>query len=258
MAISIENLNRKAPVKAPRFIVHGPHGVGKTTLLASLPDPVLIQTEDGLGLIDIPNFPLSNSYDEVMQALMAVYDTDEFRSLLIDSLDHLDYLIHKKVCQDNGWSSITQPDFGKGVGAIVPLWKDFIEAINAIRNDKNMIIGMTAHSHVRTFDDPEQSAYDRYEIKLTKTKSVDIGSLVQESADVVLFANFDTATTELKSDNKRVIGKGAGTRSLYSEKRPAFDAKNRYKLPAKVALKEPFDWSVYAAAFPVGFFEETN
>ena len=71
---------------------------------------------------------------------------------------------------------------------------------------------------------------------------------------MVLFANFDTATSEIKSDNKRVIGKGAGTRSLYAEKRPAFDAKNRYKLPAKVTLSEPFDWSVYADAFPKDMF----
>lgn len=255
MAITLANLQRKNDPKPPRIIVHGPHGVGKTTLLASLPNPVAVQTEDGLGLLDIPHFPLATSYADVIDALKAVGEDGSFNSLLFDSLDHLDLLIHAEACRRNGWTSITQPDYGKGYGEIVPLWREFMALINSLRNDCNMVIGMTAHSVVRTFADPEQAGYDRYEIKLTKTKSVDIAGLVQESADMVLFANFDTATSELKSDNKRVIGKGAGTRSLYSEKRPAFDAKNRHKLPAKTALTEPFDWTVYKAAFPTSYFE---
>ena len=83
-------------------------------------------------------------------------------------------------------------------------------------------------------------------------------AVMSEVCDLLLFANFDTATTEVKSNgigDKRTIGKGAGTRSLYAEKRPAFEAKNRFKLPAKTALKEPFDWSVYKAAFPSSFFD---
>lgn len=254
MAITLANLNRTHDPKPPRIIVHGPHGVGKTTLLASLPDPVVVQTEDGLGLIDVPHFPLANSFGDVTDALKAVGDSDEFKSLLVDSLDHLDLLIQTEVCKRNGWSSITQPDYGKGYGEIVPLWREFMSLINSLRNECGMIIGMTAHSVVRTFSDPEQAGYDRYEIKLTKTKSVDISGLVQESADLVLFANFDTAVSEIKSDNKRVIGKGSSARSLYSEKRPAFDAKNRFKLPVKVSLTEPFDWSVYADAFPKDMF----
>lgn len=254
MAITLDNLQRKHDPKPPRIIVHGPHGVGKTTLLTTLPNPVVVQTEDGLGLIDVPHFPLATCYQDVVDALNAVGDAGEFNSLVLDSLDHLDYLIHAEVCRKNGWSAITQPDYGKGYGEIVPLWREIMRLINSLRNDCGMVIGMTAHSLVRTFNDPEQAGYDRYEIKLTKTKSVDISGLVQESADMVLFANFDTATSELKSDNKRVIGKGAGTRSLYSEKRPAFDAKNRHKLPAKVVLSDPFDWEVYKPAFPNEFF----
>ena len=40
----------------PRLVVYGRHGVGKSSFGASAPNPVYIQTEDGLGEIDTAKF----------------------------------------------------------------------------------------------------------------------------------------------------------------------------------------------------------
>ena len=52
MAISLASLERSSAIKPPRILVHGVHGVGKTTFAAGAPDPVFIVTEDGLGVIN--------------------------------------------------------------------------------------------------------------------------------------------------------------------------------------------------------------
>jgi AAA domain len=52
MVISLASLNRTAALKPPRILIHGVHGVGKTTFAAGAPDPVFILTEDGLGTLE--------------------------------------------------------------------------------------------------------------------------------------------------------------------------------------------------------------
>ena len=93
MAITLDSLQRKHNPKPPRIIVHGPPGVGKTTLLASLPDPVLIDAEGGLGKLDIPHFPLATSFTDIVEAFGAAVDSGEFKTVIIDSLDHIEPLV---------------------------------------------------------------------------------------------------------------------------------------------------------------------
>ena len=53
-------------------MVYGVHGVGKSTFGAMAEKPIFIQTEDGLGVLDVTAFPKAQTYDEVIQALSAL------------------------------------------------------------------------------------------------------------------------------------------------------------------------------------------
>lgn len=72
MAISLASLKRSTALSAPRILAHGVVGVGKSTFAAQAERPVFICTEDGLGTLDVPHFPLARSFDEVMEALAAL------------------------------------------------------------------------------------------------------------------------------------------------------------------------------------------
>jgi hypothetical protein len=101
MAISLASLSRATALKPPRILIHGVHGVGKTTFAADAPEPVFILTEDGLGTLDVPHFPLARTFDEVMQALAALYaEEHRFRTLVMDSADWLEPLVWARVCKD--------------------------------------------------------------------------------------------------------------------------------------------------------------
>ena len=73
MAISLASLNRTHGAEAAADPDPRRAGVGKTTFAAGAPDPVFLLTEDGLGTLDVPHFPLARTFDEVMQALAALY-----------------------------------------------------------------------------------------------------------------------------------------------------------------------------------------
>src|SRR5262249_39507377 len=83
--------------------------------------------------------------------------------------------------------------------------------------------------------------YDRYELKLhAKT-----GGLIKEWADAVLFANYEIVTRE---SGGRTKGISTGARLIHTERRAAWDAKNRYGLPESL----PLSWDDFAAAVRSG------
>jgi len=245
MAISLASLKTSSRLTPPAIIVHGVAGVGKTTFAAGSDSPVAICTEDGLGTLKLPHFPLARSFEDVVEALASLHaEPHEHRSLVIDSLDWLEPLIWQHACKINNWSSIEEPGYGKGYIAALDLWRQYIDWINALREDRGMMVIQLAHTDIKRFDSPEHEPYDRYVIKLHARAA----ALLQEHADIVLFANYRIST--VKSDvgfNKKVTrALGSGERVLYTAERPAFLAKNRYDLPDVM----PLDWGAFGAALP--------
>lgn len=245
MAISLAQLTRANTPKPPRLLVHGVAGVGKTTFAAESNSPVFVQTEDGLGTLPSTHFPLSRTFEEVIEALVALYTEDhDFKTVVIDSVDWLEPLVWAKACRDNGWNSIEDAGYGKGYIAALNLWRQYIDGLNALRDDRAMTVIQIAHTDIKRFDSPEHDPYDRYVIKLHARAA----ALLQEHSDGVLFANY--RISPVKADvgfNKKVNrALGSGERVLYTAERPAFLAKNRYGLPETL----PLDWTAFAQAMP--------
>jgi hypothetical protein len=245
MAISLASLKSSSFLLPPRLLMHGPPGIGKTTFAAGAEKPVFIPTEDGLGIVEVPHFPLARSFDNVMDALEALYgEPHEFKTVVVDSVDWLEPLVWQHACQANGWASIEEPGYGKGYLAALDVWRQYLDGLNALRNERGMTIVQIAHTDIKRFDSPEHEPYDRYVIKLHARAS----ALLQEHSDVVLFANYRIST--VKSDvgfNKKITrALGTGERLIHTIERPAFLAKNRYDLPESL----PLDWKAFAAAMP--------
>ena len=245
MTITLANVRKNETISPPMIMIYGTHGVGKTSFAASSPNPIFLQTEDGLGLIDVPTFGLLKSFDEIMEAISALYAEDHsYSTVVLDSADHLENLIWAQVCKDNGWANIEAPGYGRGYVAALDVWRVLIEGLRALRDDKNMTVIIIAHSQIQRFDAPDAEPYDRYSPKLHKGAS----ALLQESMDVVLFANYRIST--VKSDagfGKKVTrAVGGGDRVLHTEERPAYLAKQRYNLPATI----PMLWTDFIAGVP--------
>lgn len=243
MAISLASLQTKAAPKPPLILLYGTAGIGKTTLATAAPAPVVIQTEEGLGRIDVPHFPLATTWPEVMDAFGALYSEDHaFETLVFDSVDHFEPIVWAETCRRNGWPTIEAAGYGKGYVAAGDVWREFLDAVNALRAEKGMAVIVIAHHETKRFDSPETDPYDRYGIKLHKRA----GDLLLEKADMVLFANWKVSTTKAETGfgQKVTRGVGRGERMLYTEERPAFVAKNRFGLPPEV----PLSWNALAAA----------
>ncbi len=231
---------------APRIMIYGPEGVGKSTFAASAPKPIFVQTEDGLSAISTSKFPLCERYEDVVAQLTALRDGEhEFATVCVDSLDWLERLIWDRVCADYGVKSIEKADGGYGKGYVHALsyWREIVKLLNQIRATRSMAVILVAHAKVERFEDPEHPAYDRYQPRLHKAAN----SLVCEWADAVLFA---TRRMRVDSTTGKAapVGADGGERILRTNGSPACNAKNRYSLPSEM----PLSWQAFMDAMSAG------
>jgi len=264
MAISLSSLQVNAR-KPPRILIYGGEGTGKTTFAIcahspdnpeSPPGPVrdgvaVIQTEDGLGDIACVAFPIAKTYEEVEEALGALYTEEHnFNTVVIDSLDWLEPLVWDYTCRTNNWQSIEDPGYGRGYIACDYVWRRFFNGINALRDERNMAVVMIAHQQIVTIEDPDHPAYQSAEIKLHKRAA----ALAKEYTDVILqakiktFVNVDTAEKKTSNkndgDTRRRLATTTGQRVIITQPKPGATAKNRYHLPSEL----PLSWDAFEAA----------
>lgn len=248
MAISLSSLRRGPRQRPPRVVLMAPQGVGKSTFANSAPAPIFIQTEEGLDALDVhAAFELARSQQDVLDAIGSLITEDhEFKTVALDTADWLESLIHRQIAAQNNVDQIEKIPYGKGYKFAVEEWRKVLEGLDLLRNEKDMIVIITAHVKIKRFEDPTADAYDRYILDLHDTAS----SLLIEWCDVLGFANHSiaTKTTEAGFNKKIVRGIGSGERVLHLEERPGFIAKNRYGMPSTIPFPKIGGWKTFEDA----------
>lgn len=209
----------------------GNSGIGKSSFAADAPNPIFACTEEGTNQLDINRFPKIDSFEKMMSAINDLIEQKhDYKTFVIDSLDHFEPLLQKYVCIKNKWGSLDEAGFGRGYNEATLLWQTFFQSINKLREKMNVIL--ICHAQIKSFNDPSSPQnYDRYELKLHKGAN----ALVKENCDAVLFANYENFIS-VDKNTKKAKGLGGENRVLLTEYRAHHDGKNRFGLPYQIEL----------------------
>jgi hypothetical protein len=227
MALKITRGRQKTPIRA---VIYGTEGAGKTTLVASFPAPVILDTEDGSSHIDCARVACHDwlSLEGAIHEL--VRDPQGFETVVIDSADWMERSIIEHMLGKFGKKSIE--DFGFGKGYVI-----LAEHIGRVLNVADQLIAkginvvFVAHAKVQRTSPPDQTdGFDRYELKMTKQSA----PLLKEWCDLLLFCTFKTKLVE--GADGRVKATGGKERVMYAERTAAWDAKNRFGLPEEMPM----------------------
>lgn len=85
---------RKKTVNAPKVLIYGTAGVGKSTLASKFEKPIFLDLEGGLNYMDVARTPVLQTAEEFDRALVelamdAKNGKQEFKTIVIDSADWL-------------------------------------------------------------------------------------------------------------------------------------------------------------------------
>lgn len=245
---SIVRTGRSDPM---RILLHGMEKIGKTTFAAAAPSPIFICPEDGIPpcLGAVPHFPAPETgwtWQDVNDAVRSLAQGGhDFKTLVIDTLDWIEPLLWRDVCDRARADSIEEVGggYGKGYVAAVDGWRSLLAELERARRSAGMHVVMLAHSWIKSFKDPESEGWDRYELKINNKAA----GVVKEWVDALLFAKSEEFATK-DGKTKRVRGISTGERVVYTVRSAAYDAGNRYNLPDRL----PLDWDAFAEAVKAG------
>lgn len=222
-----------------RILLSGTEGIGKSTFGAGAPSPLFLGTEDGTDHLDVKRLPPPQGWADVFRSVNLLHaEKHEFKTLVVDTVDWLEPLCWDFICSRDKKKDVEDYGFGKGYVAALDEWRKLLRALESLRG-KGMSVVLLAHTHLRTFKNPMGEDFDRYELKL----NLKAGGLLKEWSDAVLFANYETFAVKAQNASK-AKGVSSGARYIYTERTAAFDAKNRFGLPAQLALS----WAEFDAA----------
>jgi hypothetical protein len=220
-------------IKRPHYIlVHGMPGIGKTVFASKAPSPIFLCAEKGTHHINVDRLELT-SFDQFLTAVSELRNTEnKYKTVVIDTVDHLEPLIFAEVCKEKDKKSIEDIGFAKGYIYALEYWNKLIAGLEALREEKDLNVILLAHTEVKAHNDPQlPEPFDRYIVKLHHKAA----NLLIDRVECVLFANY---FAHLEEKNGKARAYSDGTRLMFTEHRPAWQAKNRFELPFKL----PLDW----------------
>ena len=224
-------------------VVYGPHGVGKTTFGCQFPDPLVVDIENGCADLDVDRTPHITSYQDLIDAFKWFYAEGgkSYKTLVIDSIDHAEYLIHQHICAEAKVDALADIEWGKGKQRAMRKFGDLLHMIAMIRDTHNCEVVVIAHDDIRRVEDPEVQSYDRHE---PKTVIKDASSLLCEWADEVLYAHHSvrvkSETGAFGKQSTRAMDRTE--RLLRTTYKPTVVAKNRLNLDEVI----PFTFEDYS------------
>jgi hypothetical protein len=211
-------------------VIYGTEGIGKSTLAAAFPSPVILDTEEGTHHLDVARVSVG-SWEELRAAVAEIGSKpSEFKTVVIDSADWAERLLIESLLVEHKQKSIEGFGFGKGYTILAEGFGRFLTQCDALIG-VGLNVAFVAHSKVQRTSPPDMAdGFDRYELKLTKQTA----PLLKEWCDLLCFCNYKTTVSEGSDGRKKATG--GKRRLMHLERAAAWDAKNRYGLDAELPM----------------------
>ena len=223
--------------RAQRVVIYGVESVGKSTFAAQFPKPLFLDVEGGTAHLDTDRVEIATLAE--LESAIRECQTTDYQSVIIDSADWAERLVLEGMLAQDKKKSVEDYGYGKGFIMLAEKFARLLTiADQIVAGGKNVVF--IAHSKVQRVEPPDMlSAYDRYELKLTKQSA----PLLKEWADELWFFKFKTKTVE--SESGRSKGVGGKERIILTTHSAAYDAKTRSGLVEEL----PMTWESVAHLF---------
>jgi hypothetical protein len=242
--------------KPPIIGVMGDPGTGKSTFASQAPAPIFLQLEEGTNQLDTVRGPVLRSWNEVVNALGELVNEEHaFRTIVIDSADKLEHLIHKFICSTDVKKDATMETARGGYGkayieALQSYWPLLVDALHALRDKRGIGSILICHSVDRTVSAAETDDYIKACPKLWESKDgqKSVPDYLVAECDAWGYFRYDVRASG-DDDGKRKLAKGG--RNIVQHWYPAAThvAKNRYNITEPIPFNKETGFADFMAAW---------
>lgn len=244
-----------------RIVIAGQEKLGKTTLVAGAPNPILVPLEIGYSAIDIPRTDMVQEFSVVMAFLdecIAQCAAQQFpyKSIIFDSATALERHCHGDVLKaDPKWglgnkNAVTMESalggYGKGYTFANAMFDDFLKKCDYLAVYYGINIILTCHVFAAKLIDPTSGEYDSWDLQLHSPKNQKTygkREMITQWADIIgflyepMYISKGTGETLVKGVSSQ---KG---RMLGVTRTPNYVAGNRYGMLEEIAIPLENGWN---------------
>lgn len=230
----------------PFFILfYSEPGIGKTDFARSFPDPFFFDFEESTHMINVKRHrPLS--FQEILNDLDEIYarpKITEFKSIIFDTADEMERLIHWLVAEDEKKTNIKKVGWNKGYDYAIDYWALLISKCRLIRDKHQIHFIFNAHSQNFNKTDSElEATFNKTTMALNKKAA----SYLFGQVEMVLYGKKEVAIKHLE---EKTFAKDLGTRVMCTQQNVGWDAKNRIGLPSVMPMPFGNGYNVLKEAY---------
>jgi hypothetical protein len=228
------------------FTIYGGAGVGKTSLAATFPKPIVMRFEDGLQSVPSATrpdaFPIIESFNDATSQLMAlINEQHDYRTLVIDSVTKAERMFIEEIVKGSSKTGTNQFDnkalakAGGGYGAGYQILSNYHQRIrNACQllvDKKDMNIVFIGHSDIEIVDLPDTQAFQRFTLKMNKQGMAHY----VDDVDFVGFLRLEAFV--MTDDNKKAKARSSGDRIIQCASAASSISKNRMGIHDDIAVQ---------------------
>ena len=240
-------------VNARRRVISGPEGVGKSTLVAAIPDILFIDVEGGSDEIDVSRYKFRDNdklahvpktWNEVRGAIRDLTENpSRWKAVALDTLDRLEalatrYCLNRDSTPQKKMTGLESYGYNKGPQIILDEMMLLFGDLDRLRNERGIDVYITAHVQIRKAPNPSGEEYERWDLKA----GAKVAGFVMEWADDVGFMHFvDFAGVNADLKTTKVRAWSSNDRVVEWDRSPTWRAKARTPLPPRVEIPHGSD-----------------
>ena len=240
MAVNLSMLTkpeRNRPIIATIF---SEGGMGKTSLAASFPAPVIFRIEDGATAIrdrdGVLLTPLLKTTNEVFSWIEAMLNEEHgYKTAVFDSITQFRTMAEAEVLAADGSAKALAKalgGYGAGVDAVRERMRQLREWAGKLFELRGMNVLFLAHADVEDMEPPDAEPFKRYTIRIPSKQGL---SNYTDNVDVVGYIKLKTMVNTVEGEHNRAST--TGERVLVTYATPANVSKNRFGIMKDLPFK---------------------
>lgn len=254
MTFNPEDIKTAVPIKAPLVLIFSPNGHGKSSFIASVKSPFVLDTEKKFKTKNPAFIYEADTYEDVIGCLEYHVAQPELKygAFCIDSLDWIEKAIHNKICADHNVKIVNDDhckalNFNKGYDLVANIFfGDIYTPLDAMRIKHNMPIIIGAQCLPTKQKEADKDEYIMQDLRAQDKLARSISDLVEAKVYLQKREHVDQKGRVVPTEERYLITRRA----------KGINAKNSLDLPETVDVSYSNGWNDFVSA--IGTSVPTN